>query len=128
MNTSFTLEQLPLDVDASQCFTTNEFKRIPQDFNLDVELAKVARKPDFSANLDIYQLQIFIDQRLSLSWDEGKITFEIFLLESYRPESTTITINGEIGLIIANGEVYLNRISKLDLNSLINKSYAARRG
>ncbi|OKH24488.1 hypothetical protein NIES593_07375 [Hydrococcus rivularis NIES-593] len=68
--TPFTLDNLPPGVDERQCFTAEEFYRVPEDFSLEQELVRAKGKRPIPAKTDIRQVQIFADQRLGLSWGD----------------------------------------------------------
>lgn len=123
--TPFTLDNLPPGVDERQCFTAEEFYRVPEDFSLERELAKYKSKRPIPANTDIRQVQIFADQRLGLSWDEGVITFQLYFPTDFQPHNLIYTINGEIARVICGNEVILDRTQELDFESILQKNYMA---
>lgn len=128
METNFSpvyLDNLPPDVNRNQCFTGEQLHRIPEDFSLEEELLKNAGKPPFPADTDVRQIQIFIDQRLGFSWDDGYITFQLYLPADFVPQSTVYTINGELASVLANGQYCFDRTQNIDTQAILNKSNAA---
>lgn len=121
------LNDLPSEVSRNQCFTLEQFHRIREDFSLSEELSKNAGTPPFPADMDVRQMQIFIDQRLGFSWDDGYTTFEIFLQipENYVPKSVVYFINGELARVITNGQLGFDRTGNINIQTILNKSNAA---
>ncbi|NJK51117.1 hypothetical protein HC931_26130 [Candidatus Gracilibacteria bacterium] len=121
----FTLDNLPTSVDKRQCFTAEEFYRVKEDFSLSDEFPKYALLPSFSRRTNIRQVQMFFDERLVLSWNDGVITFQLYLPQDFKPQNLVYTVNGEIARVISGGRVVLDRMEHLDFDSMLKKAYAA---
>lgn len=125
INTPFTLDNLPTSVEPIQCFTAEEFYRVREDFSLSEEFPKYAGKPSFSRRTNIRQVQMFFDERLVLFWNDGVITFQLYLPQDFKPHNLVYTVNGEIARVISGGRVILDRTEHLDFDSMLKKAYAA---
>jgi hypothetical protein len=121
----FTLDHLPTSVDQRQCFTAEEFYRVREDFSLSEEFPKYAGKHKFSRRTNVRQVQMFFDERLVLSWDEGFITFQVYLPQDFKPHNLVYTVNGEIARVISGNQLVLERTENLDFDSMLSKAYAA---
>jgi hypothetical protein len=125
INAPFTLDHLPTSVDKNQCFTAEDFYRVKEDFSLSEELPKYVLKPSFSRHTNVRQVQMFFDERLVLSWNDGVITFQLYLPQDFKPQNLVYTVNGEIARAISGGQVVLDRMEHLDFDSMLKKAYAA---
>jgi hypothetical protein len=119
---SFTLDNLPPGIDKNQCFTSEQFYRVPEDFPLEKELAKYVGKPPLPASTNIRQVRLFVERRLSFSWDDGVITFQLYLPNDFQMNTLCATINGELAYDQWGDEVVLDRTQYVDVELPRQKS------
>ncbi len=73
-------------------------------------LEPVYEKPSLPTGYQPKLIEIFCDLKLALQWAGGYITYEIHVPESYTPKTIEWAIDGEMVVVLVEGETLLNRL------------------